>query len=86
VHDEGPGLSEEDKNRLFGKYQTLSAKPTGGEVSTGIGLYIANKLVALHKGTLEAISEGPGKGTTFVVRLPVPKETGGLEFKVKQRD
>jgi signal transduction histidine kinase len=65
VRDQGPGLTEEDKLRMFGKYQTLSAKPTGGEVSTGIGLFIANKLVALHKGTLDAVSEGLGKGSTF---------------------
>jgi len=84
VRDEGPGLSEEDRQRLFGKYQTLSAKPTVGEVSTGIGLFISNKLVLLHKGTLEAVSDGPGKGTTFLVKLPLPKENGGLKFKVTQ--
>jgi signal transduction histidine kinase len=84
VRDEGPGLSGEDKQRLFGKYQTLSAKPTGGEVSTGIGLFIANKLVGLHNGTLDAISDGPGKGTTFIVKLPMPKEKGGLQFKVQE--
>lgn len=84
VRDEGPGISDEDKTRLFGKYQTLSAKPTGGEVSTGIGLFISNKLVLLHNGTIDAISDGPGKGTTFIVKLPVPKEAGGLKFKVEK--
>ena len=73
VRDEGPGLSEDDKRKLFGKYQTLSAKPTGGEASSGIGLYIASKLVSLHNGTIEALSDGPGRGSTFVVRLPLPQ-------------
>jgi signal transduction histidine kinase len=74
VVDQGPGLSEDDKKKLFGKYQTLSAKPTGGEVSTGIGLYIAAKLAAMHNGRLEALSDGPGKGTTFRMLLPIPEE------------
>jgi signal transduction histidine kinase len=83
VRDEGPGLSDEDKSRLFGKFQTLSAKPTGGEVSSGIGLFITNKLVTLHNGTIEALSDGPGKGSTFIVKLPIPSDAKSDElFKV----
>src|SRR6185369_4399180 len=37
----------------------------------GLGLYIAKQLVELHDGTLEADSDGPGRGATFVVRLPL---------------
>lgn len=73
VRDEGPGLSADDKLKIFGKYQTLSAKPTGGETSTGIGLYISNKLAALHNGSIEVLSDGPGRGSTFIVRLPLPQ-------------
>jgi CheY-like chemotaxis protein len=40
VSDDGPGLSPEDRSRLFGRFQRLSAKPTGGESSTGLGLSI----------------------------------------------
>ncbi len=78
VADEGPGLTEEDRRRLFRKYQTLSAKPTGGESSSGIGLYLSNKIVAMHKGSLEAASEGSGKGSTFTVTLPIPIEKCGI--------
>jgi signal transduction histidine kinase len=74
VVDHGPGLSEEDKLKLFGKYQTLSAKPTGGEVSTGIGLYIASKLASMHNGRLEASSDGPGTGSTFRLFFPIPDD------------
>jgi len=69
VQDEGPGLSAEDQRRLFGKYQRLSPKPTGGEVSTGLGLYIVKKLVELQGGEIGVASE-PGHGSTFVVTFP----------------
>ena len=43
VEDEGPGISEEDKPKLFKKFQKMKAKPTGGESSTGLGLSIVKK-------------------------------------------
>ena len=70
VADEGPGLSPEDAGRLFGRYQRLSAKPTGGEGSTGLGLSIVKRIAELHGGRAEAFSEGPGKGAVFSVRFP----------------
>jgi signal transduction histidine kinase len=69
VKDSGPGLSVNDKQLLFKKFQRLSAKPTGGENSTGIGLYIVNKFVQMHGGRIEVESE-PGSGTVFKVFLP----------------
>ncbi|WP_232631529.1 ATP-binding response regulator [Methylobacterium sp. Leaf118] len=70
VADEGPGLSPEDAGRLFGRYQRLSAKPTAGEGSTGLGLSIVKRIAELHGGRAEAFSEGPGKGAVFSVRFP----------------
>jgi signal transduction histidine kinase len=70
VKDEGQGLSDEDKEKLFGRFQRLSAKPTGGESSTGLGLSIVKQIVELHGGRVWAESEGKGKGTTFFVELP----------------
>ena len=70
VSDDGPGLSEEDKNKLFRKFQKLSATPTGGEKSTGLGLYITRSLVEMHNGEIWVESK-PGKGATFNVELPV---------------
>jgi len=69
VRDEGPGLKEEDKEKLFGRFQKLSAKPTGGESSTGLGLAIARDLIEMHGGKIRAESDH-GQGTTFIVRLP----------------
>jgi len=70
VKDEGLGLSDEDKEKLFGKFQRLSARPTGGESSTGLGLSIAKQLVELHGGRIWAESAGKDKGTTFFVEFP----------------
>jgi signal transduction histidine kinase len=70
VKDEGQGLTESDMTKLFGKFQRLSAQPTGGEGSTGLGLAIVKELVRLQGGRVWAESEGIGKGTTFFVELP----------------
>jgi len=70
VRDRGAGLSPEDMGRLFGRFQRLSAKPTGGESSTGLGLSIAKRIVELHGGTIRAASDGPGTGATFEIVLP----------------
>lgn len=70
VKDEGPGISEEDKKKLFGKYARLSAKPTGGEHSTGLGLSIVKKLAEAMHGTVWCESE-LGDGATFILELPM---------------
>ncbi len=66
IKDEGPGISDEDKKRLFGKYQRLSAKPTGNEVSTGLGLMIAKKFVDAIDGNIWCESK-IDQGTSFFV-------------------
>jgi signal transduction histidine kinase len=69
VQDEGPGLSAEDQSKLFGKFARLSAKPTGGEHATGLGLSIVKRMVEAMNGKVWCQSEA-GKGATFVVQLP----------------
>lgn len=69
VRDSGPGLSAEDKAKLFGRFAKLSARPTGGESSHGLGLSIVKKLVDAMQGTIEVESE-LGKGTAFKLRFP----------------
>ena len=73
VRDEGQGLSEEDMKKVFGKLQRLSAKPTGGEHSTGLGLYIVKQLVENHDGRVGVESEF-GKGSTFWFELPLKRD------------
>lgn len=69
VQDEGPGLSAEDQKKVFGKFACLSAKPTGGELATGLGLSIVKKMVEAMNGRVWCESEA-GRGATFVVELP----------------
>ena len=69
VIDHGPGLSEEDRRRLFQRFARLSAQPTGGETSVGLGLSIAKKIVETMGGHIGA--EGtPNRGATFWLELP----------------
>jgi len=68
--DEGQGLTDDDMQKLFGKFQRLSAQPTGNETSTGLGLSIAKQLVELHHGRIWAESAGKDLGSTFIVELP----------------
>ncbi|AOM78987.1 GAF domain-containing sensor histidine kinase [Pedobacter steynii] len=70
VEDEGLGLTTEDKSKLYQRFTRLSAQPTGGENSTGLGLSIVKVLVEAHEGTISAESEGQGKGCKFIVELP----------------
>lgn len=69
IKDFGPGLTPNDMKNLFRKFTSLSAQPTGGETSTGLGLSIVKQLVDAHRGKVYASSEGKGKGSTFTVEL-----------------
>jgi len=69
IVDEGPGMSQEDKSKLFTKFAKLSARPTAGESSTGLGLSIVKKLTGLINGKIECESE-LGKGAKFILHIP----------------
>ena len=77
VVDQGPGLTAEDKTQVFGIYQRLSARPTAGEVSTGLGLSIVKQMIELHQGSVWVDSEA-GKGATFGIELPLEKDALAL--------
>ncbi len=70
VRDEGPGLTEKDLEKTFQKYARLSNKPTGGEKSSGLGLYICKQIVELHDGAIGA-TNNDDKGATFWFSLPL---------------
>lgn len=69
VRDEGPGISEEDQKHMYKMFQKLSAKPTDGESSNGLGLSIIKTLVGKLNGEIELKTE-LGKGAEFIVSLP----------------
>jgi two-component system, sensor histidine kinase and response regulator len=70
VEDAGPGISEDDQKKMFQKFARLSAQPTGGEHTIGLGLSIVKKLVESIHATI-AVHSVLGKGTTFAVRFPL---------------
>ncbi len=74
VKDNGLGLSEDDLRKAFKKGTRLSSQPTGGESSTGLGLWIIKKLVEAHKGRVW-VKSALGKGSTFSFSIPL-KQTG----------
>jgi signal transduction histidine kinase len=70
IIDEGPGIGLEDQKKLFQKYQRLSARPTAGESSTGLGLYLVKNMVEKIGGRISYSGE-IGKGSQFKVQLPI---------------
>ena len=79
VEDTGIGVDPADSKRLFEKF-TRSSETMKLDVSgTGLGLYVGKNFVEAHGGLLSVESDGPGKGATFIVKLPVnsprPKAT-----------
>lgn len=74
VKDNGPGLTRDDLKNLFRRFTSLSAEPTGGESSTGLGLFIAKEIVQAHKGKIYAESEGKGKGASFTIEFPLAED------------
>ncbi|MGF1636201.1 MAG: ATP-binding protein [Cyclobacteriaceae bacterium] len=70
IKDEGQGFNQEDMEQVFHKFGRLSAVPTAGEKSIGLGLYICKLLVELHQGSIFVQSDGPKKGARITVRLP----------------
>lgn len=69
VQDQGPGIPEDERHRLFKDFGTLSVRPTAGEKSTGLGLAICRKIIEAHRGTITATNLSNG-GCEFSVTLP----------------
>lgn len=70
VQDQGPGISPAEIERLFQPFGRGSARGTGGERSTGLGLVIAKRIVEGHQGRIWLTSEA-GAGAIFFVSLPL---------------
>lgn len=68
IQDEGQGVSADDMQKMFGLFTKLSARPTGGESTTGVGLSIVKRMIESMNGRVWCESE-PGNGATFVVEF-----------------
>jgi len=71
VRDTGIGLAPEALDRIFDLFSQGDGAATCPERGLGVGLTLARTLVQLHGGTLTGASDGPGRGSEFVVRLPL---------------
>lgn len=70
IRDNGPGISKDDQKKMFGKFVRLSAKPTGEEGSTGLGLYSVKKILGTLGGDI-SLESSLGKGSNFKVKIPL---------------
>ncbi len=75
VTDDGPGIAPEFLPRLFERFHQADSSATRSHGGLGLGLAIAKHLVGLHGGTIEARSEGLGRGATFRVSVPCSATT-----------
>jgi two-component system CheB/CheR fusion protein len=71
VKDEGVGISEQEMPRIFERFVERIAARKPGEEGYGLGLHVARELIEGHGGKVEAKSAGCGKGSEFVVRIPL---------------
>lgn len=73
VKDTGIGISEEELPKIFNKFYRSGNILVYNQVGTGLGLYLGQKIVALHKGTIN-VKSNLGKGSTFELSIPVIKD------------
>jgi signal transduction histidine kinase len=74
VHDAGPGIPEKERHKLFRKFSRLSTRPTMGEASTGLGLYIAQELSESIGASLSSENHPKG-GAVFSLSLPLSQNS-----------
>lgn len=83
VQDTGKGISDEEINLLFNKFTRVGGASRFHTEGTGLGLYVAKQIVKEHHGDVGVTSPGPGKGSTFIVRLPVEGSPNSLKVGQK---
>jgi signal transduction histidine kinase len=72
VVDNGPGIAAEEVPLLFNKFSRLRTVPTGGEPTTGLGLYIV-RILAERMGARASFAPNPGGGSVFFIDVPRPR-------------
>jgi len=70
IADSGIGIARDKLETVFEMFSQLDQPPERAKEGLGIGLALVKQLVALHGGSVEARSDGPGTGSTFIIRLP----------------
>lgn len=87
VTDTGRGIADKDMSTLFTKFGMVKGSyATNKKASgTGLGLYISKAIIELHKGKMDVVSDGVGKGSTFSFSLPVYSEAAFRKYKKRSR-
>ena len=78
ITDDGPGIPEADRDRVFDRFVRLDSSRERGSGTTGLGLAIAREIATAHQGTITA-TDNPGGGARFVISLPRSGTTVGLD-------
>jgi signal transduction histidine kinase len=73
VTDHGPGIEKTELKRIFKRFYRVPGAVATRVKGTGLGLYIVRSVAKRHGGRVWAESEGPGRGATFVLQLPIVK-------------
>ncbi|HUF72385.1 MAG TPA: PAS domain S-box protein [Gammaproteobacteria bacterium] len=77
VKDDGIGIATENLSCIFDLFTQVDDSPERAQKGLGVGLTLAKRMVEMHDGTIEAISNGRGGGSEFVIRLPILEVAAG---------
>jgi len=86
VRDSGIGILPENIDKIFELFAQIDRRVDRGQGGLGVGLTLVQRLVRLHGGSIEASSDGPGRGAVFTVRLPVAESVAVPEPIVERTD
>lgn len=78
VRDTGIGIPEDKLDAIFDMFTQADQSLERAHGGLGIGLTLVRQLVEMHGGSVQVSSAGPGKGSEFIVRLPLPDPDGGI--------
>jgi PAS domain S-box-containing protein len=80
VSDTGIGVNAVDRERIFGTFEQVDSRYSRAQQGTGLGLSLSRRMAELHHGRIWAESDGEGKGSTFILLIPlVPAESAAQE-------
>jgi signal transduction histidine kinase len=71
IRDNGLGIPKADLNRVFDRFYRVGDELTRGAEGSGLGLYLCREIIRAHGGSISAVSEGKGQGSSFRIELPM---------------
>ncbi len=83
ISDTGEGMDEKELNSLFQMFSRATAGTQLHTEGTGLGLYVAKQFIEMHAGKIWAESKGKGKGSTFIIQLPIKLDLELIKDKTK---